>query len=103
MVALEACLRARGRETRRYWRLMRMVETALLRHKKLPANAGAGVAAACMDCGMTPHQTAVFATACASVCFLANAVEGAQNPAPELQRMPVRYIGHVPRVTPRGG
>lgn len=102
MVALEQCLRARGREGRPYWRLMRAMEAALLRHKKLLANAGAGVAAACMDVGMTPKQSAIFATACASVCFLANAVEGAEAAPAELQRLErIRYDGAAPRRSPR--
>jgi hypothetical protein len=104
MVALEACLQKRGRADRKYWQLMRLVERALLRHKKLPANAGAGVAAACLDVGMTPRQAAVFATACASVCFLANAVEGAEQMPSVLRRLPddaVRYDGPGPRTSPR--
>jgi len=104
MVALEACLERKHRTGRRYWRLMRLVEAALLRHKKLPANAGAGVAAACLDVGMTPRQAAIFATACASVCFLANAVEGAEQRPAVLRRLPdeaLRYEGPAARPSPR--
>jgi hypothetical protein len=104
MVALEACLEQRHRTSRKYWRIMRLVEQALLRHKKLHANAGAGVAAACLDVGMTPRQAAIFATACASVCFLANAVEGAEQKPSQLRRLPdeaLRYDGPGPRPSPR--
>ncbi len=102
--ALRRCLNARGRTTGRYWRLIEAAGAYLGEHRGLPTNMGAGCCAAMLDLGLVPDQISAIQWALFYPCFWANAVEGARQRAPALQRLPassIRYVGAPPRRSPR--
>ncbi len=104
VVALERCLVARGRADGPHWKLMRSIERALVKQKKLPVNIVGAAAAVELDMGFTPEQIGVLMTGAASLSFIANAVEGATQKPELLQRLPrelVRYVGRAARQSPR--
>jgi hypothetical protein len=104
VVALERCLTERGRTRGVHWRLMRAIERALCKRKKLPVNIVGAGAAAELDLGFDPEQIGTLMTAAASLSFFANAVEGAEQRPAILQSLPqevVTYVGRAPRLSPR--
>lgn len=103
-VALEAWVRREGLDTLPYWR----VQAALAAHARRSAGLGAnivlGVAAVLLDAGCTPAQISALVTFVNQNVFAANALEAAQQRAPEMQRLPpacVEYAGAAPRTSPR--
>jgi hypothetical protein len=103
------CLRgrivARGRDGLLYWRLLEAAAVVMrsLKPSREP-NATAGVTAALLDLGFTPDQVPVLAVTLGQTDFLANAVEGAEQRAAVLRRLPddcIRYVGKPPRTSPR--
>ena len=104
VVALEKSLRERGRTFGPHWKLMRQIERALVARKKLPVNIVGAGAALELDLGFAPEQIGVLMTMAASLSFMANAVEGAEQMPELLRKLPlecVEYVGRAPRLTPR--
>jgi hypothetical protein len=104
VVALRACMARRGRERLPYWSLLEASSAVMQRERQLPPNMCFGVAAACLDLGLTPPEIAAMATALAQNAFLAHAVEGARQAPAVLRTLPVermRYAGAPPRTSPR--
>jgi hypothetical protein len=104
VAAVAQCLRNRERDNRRYWRLMRDVESAMLSQKGVSSNIGAAIAASTLDLGFEPHQIPALSCTLALCCILANAFESARQQAPELRSLSpdsAQYLGHPPRSSPR--
>jgi hypothetical protein len=102
------CLRKRiverGRDGLTYWRLLESASVAMRSLKRLEPNMTAGVTATLLDLGFTPNQIPVLAVVLGQTDFLANAVEGSEQRAAALRRLPddcIRYVGKLPRVSPR--
>ena len=101
---LETCLRRRGLDGRPFFALVTAAGDALVTQGGKPANIAGAVAAACLDLGFAPRQIALLAQVCLSLCFLANAVEAAEQMPEVLRRLPegsVRYTGPALRPSPR--
>ena len=104
VVALQACMKRRGRDKLLYWGLLEQMAVVVLRERKLPMNIGLGVAAACLDIGFGPEQIAPLTVALMQNVLFANAVEGAAQAPKILRQLPahtVRFDGHPPRPSPR--
>jgi len=74
------------------------------RERGIPPNIGLGIAAVLLDFGYTPHQVSALAHFLAQGVFVANAVEAAQQQAPEMQKLAdedVDYVGPARRESPR--
>lgn len=104
MDALERRVVGGKRENLPHWRL----QLALSRHvrdvKGLPPNIGVGVAAILLDSGYTPYEASALTIFLNENVFVANAVEGALQAQPSLQKLPteyVRYAGMPDRESPR--
>ncbi len=100
----ERCLGARGRANGKHWRLARRIEAALVRHRAAPLNAAGAMAAALLDLGFPPAEIPVVVIFLSTPSLYANAVEGAEQKSPVLQRLPdecVEYKGPPPRRSPR--
>ncbi len=81
-----------------------VVRAAKTHIPKAPPNVSLGLAASCLDMGFRPEDMGPLAHLLAMNAELANAVEGARNPASELQCLPdkaIRYVGPAPRTSPR--
>jgi hypothetical protein len=101
---IAAAVERHGRSGRKYWKLVQRVARLLLEKKRLPVNAAAALAAACLDLGFSPAQIDVLGLLLAIVNPVANAFEGAQDASEILRRLPqeyVRYQGPAPRPSPR--
>lgn len=99
----ERCLRARGRAFP-HFRLARRIETALAKHRPAPLNAAGAIAAALLDLGFSPREVPTVVIFLSTPSLYANAVEGAEQKAAVLQRLPdecVEYKGPPPRRSPR--
>jgi len=103
LVAFRRCIRQRGRQELRFWRLMNAVSAAVAEQRAVEPNMGIATAAAFLDLGMTPHQVGSLTSALMQHMFLAHAVEGAKQGA-SLRELPAGYVefdGHAPRSSPR--
>lgn len=100
----ERCLVARGHAGGTHWRLARRIEAALVRHRPAPLNAAGAMAAALLDLGFSAAEIPVVVIFLSTPSLYANAVEGAEQKAGILQRLPdecVEYKGPPPRRSPR--
>jgi hypothetical protein len=104
LIAFRERIVARGRHTLPYWRLFDAISTVVVERRGTEPNMGMGVAAACLDLGLSTTEVGPLATALMQHMFVANAVEQAKAPAPLLQKLPdewVDYSGHAPRQSER--
>lgn len=104
VVALRACVEARGRAGLPYWRLLGALGDAVRAARKLEVNIGGAAAAVALDLGFSPAEVAPIAMAMTSNTFLANALEGAAQQSEALLVLPaarVRYVGRAPRPVAR--
>jgi hypothetical protein len=104
VAALRRCLVARGRDRGPYWRLFESMVPVLRREKKLEPNIGAALTAVLLDLGLDGQALRAVAMMSALSTFLANAVEGASEPAACLRVLPgdcIEYAGAPPRESPR--
>lgn len=103
LVAFTARIRARGRHGLPFWSLFSAAAEVVTRLRGVAPNMGMGVAAAMLDLGVRPEQAGALSAALMSHMFLANAIEGAENPSEALRRLPtcaVEYAGRGARVSP---
>lgn len=104
MVALRDCMTRRGRQSLPYWSLMETASKVMVQERGVPPNICMGIAAACLDLGISPHEIATLTAIFTNVAFVANAVEGATQAPEALRSIPqqfVRYAGAPPRLSPR--
>jgi hypothetical protein len=102
--ALKRCMHDFGAATGRYWRLLEAMDAVTRRSLKTPANIAGGVAAACLDLGLTPEQAGTIGIMVTLPAFIASAVEGAQQAPQVLRSLPlehVSYVGVAARSSPR--
>jgi hypothetical protein len=103
LVAFRECMRQRGRQDLRFWRLMNEVSAVVREQRGVEPNMGIAIAAAFLDLGMTPHQVGSLTSALMQHMFLAHAVEGSAQGA-SLRELPADYVefdGCAPRSSPR--
>ena len=103
-VALRAMIERRGREVLPWWRLHSILNDVVRQERKLPPNIGIGVAAMALDLGFLPDEIGAVPTFFNINCFVANAVEGANQQAAVLRCLPdtsIDYVGFGPRESPR--
>jgi hypothetical protein len=103
-LALEAWVRGKGRDRLPFWRIQTILAAQARAVANLSPNAGLGVAALLLDLGHDPAQISALVTFVNQNVFAANALEAAQQRAPDMQRLPdecVSYIGPPPRSSPR--
>jgi len=101
--ALRRLVEAAGRDGGRYWRLAHALDEVLTQWE-LPMNPAAAVGAGLLDLGFAVEQIKALVLPIADINYLANAYEGARNPAAALQSLPATrldYRGPAPRVSPR--
>jgi len=102
--AIRACLKTRGRDEGRHWKLVAAMDAVMQKRTRVQLNLAMASAAVLLDLGFTPVQIRMWMSAYLDVCFYANAVEGAESRAPELLVVPaadVTYVGRPPRTSPR--
>lgn len=93
-----------GRQDLPHWRTMEAVIGAARQLRGLEPNVGLALGAACLDLGFPPEQISVLCVAICQTEFLSNAVEGSQQQAPVLRKLPddrVEYVGTPARESPR--
>jgi hypothetical protein len=104
VVALGACVRARGRDRGTYWVLFEAMADFVRRERKLEPNIDAAVAAALLDLGFEGDVLEAMAAMLFVMTFLANAMEASSEPAAILRELPrdrVDYVGRPARESPR--
>jgi hypothetical protein len=104
LLVLRKRVTERKRDTLPAWRMMEAAGEAARKLKGVEPNITVGLAAVCLDLGLTPRQIGILCVTLAQVDYLANAVEGAEQSPAILRRLPVgrmRYVGRPPRQTPR--
>jgi hypothetical protein len=102
--ALRGRLAARGWERRPYWRLLDSIATVVRREKKIEPNIGVALAAIFLDLGFESHDLRALTLMTVLSTLLANAAEGASEPAACLRSLPtdcVEYVGRPARDSPR--
>ena len=102
-LALERWVRGRGRDRLPFWRIQSILAAQAQVVSHLSPNVGLGVAALLLDLGHDPAQISALVTFVNQNVFAANALEAAQQRAPEMQCLPeecVSYIGPPPRSSP---
>jgi len=93
-----------GRQRLRYWQSAETLWSALRESRGIEPNVSSAVAAALLDADFAPAHLPMLTVALTQQTLLANAVEGAAEPAAELRRLPadmIRYVGPPPRKSPR--
>ncbi len=103
-LALRRCVLARGRNTGMYWRLFESMVPIVRRERKLEPNICSPLAAILLDMGFDPGTVGALAMISFIGTFLANAKEGAAEPAACLRELPVgsvEYVGRPARESPR--
>jgi hypothetical protein len=103
LLALERRVEAAGRAGRVWWSLMRRLSGVVRERRRIEPNVAVGCAALLLDMGATPRQAQVMANFANLNTFIANAIEGGEQPSPALQSIPVdsvRYVGRAPRPLP---
>lgn len=104
LLALRKAMIAHRRVDRPYWQLAEKLWRVGKRVKNLEPNLLLALAAAFLDLGFRGNEIPAMAVMILQPTFLANAVEGADQRAPVLQRFPdeaVNYVGPPPRTSPR--
>ncbi|MHB8877595.1 MAG: citrate/2-methylcitrate synthase [Myxococcaceae bacterium] len=104
-LALRERLVQLGRARGRFVRLAERIAVTVARAKGTPPNVALLAGALLLELGFLPAQAFVMAAMMVQFTILANAVEGAEQCAAVLQRLPdqvVRYEGVPARVSPRG-
>jgi hypothetical protein len=94
----------RKRDTLPAWRVMDVASEAARKLKGVEPNIAVGLAAVCLDLGLTPRQVGILCVTLAQVDYLANCYEGAEQKPAVLRRLPadrMRYLGRPPRQSPR--
>lgn len=102
--ALAQCVEKRGRDRLPFWTLQTLVSDALRREKGLEPNIVFGLAAVCLDLGLSPDEIAPLVVALMQHLIFANAVEGARQAPAVLRRLPddsIEYVGTPPRRSAR--
>jgi hypothetical protein len=103
-IALARRLEESGRDQLPYLSLLRAIIPEVRARRGLEPNATSYIAASMLDLGFAPEHVGPLVFAIAQHEFVANAVEGARQAPPILQRLPdehVAYVGPAPRVSPR--
>lgn len=104
VTGIRRCLAQRGLASRPWWTLSEDLWSVLQAERGLGANVFEAIGAVGLDVGLTPAQIGALTTALLQPQFLAHAVEGAEQRAEELRRLPpeaVHFTGHAPRRSPR--
>jgi hypothetical protein len=104
LLCLQKRMAERGRNGLLYWRLLEAASVVMRNLKRLEPNMTGGLTAALLDLGFTPQQIPVLSVMLGQTDFLANAVEGSEQRAESLRRLPdecIRYVGKAPRTSPR--
>lgn len=102
--SIHRCMRARRRDALRHARIERALARVVERRRRLPPNIAGTAAAILLDMGFSPAQCGLVGVGLAVAYFLANAVEGAAQQSPVMQRLPaaaIRYVGPAARETRR--
>jgi hypothetical protein len=102
--ALALCVGKRQRDRLPFWTLQGMVCDVLRRERGLEPNIGIGLAAVCLDLGLSPDEIAPLVVALMQHLIYANAVEGARQAPALLRRLPdgcIDYVGTPPRESAR--
>lgn len=103
VVALTRCIVARGRDSLPYWTLWtRMAEETRLRN--VEPNIASAFTAAALDLGFPPERIESLFVLALLPCFLANAVEGAEQQPDILRQVPtedLQYHGPTRRKSAR--
>lgn len=104
VVALQRAMGRRGRTTGRFWQRGELLWRTARRERQLEVNIVGAAVAALLDLGFSTEEIAPLTTVFFEPTFLANAVEGARQRAPELLSLPasaVRYVGPAARESPK--
>lgn len=105
LIALRGALRRRdGRDRAPWFTKMEWLARAVELERQLKPNVAAGVGAALLDLGLTPHQVSQLGFAIMQPTIIANAVEGSLQSRAAMRCMPcdsVVYKGPKPQLTPR--
>jgi len=102
--ALRRSIELRGRHKLPYWQLFEIVADIVGELSGLAPNIGIGVAAACLDLGFEPEEISPLVISLNLNVLIANAVEGCNEEAACLRRMPdarIEYLGKRNRTSPR--
>lgn len=93
VAAMVRCVTARGRAELRHWAIWSMIVNET-RTRGLEPNVGSAFSAAVLDLGFAPEDVVVVVHLCCLPCFLANAVEGAKQPAAVLRAVPPELLDY---------
>jgi hypothetical protein len=92
IVGLHACLRGHVATRRRYWCYALRIADAVRARDRVEPNIVLPLSALMLDLGFSPRRCGVFAGAMISHCFMAHAVEAAEQDGPWLQTVPATSI-----------
>lgn len=101
---IKQCLRMRGREGGRYWRLVAAIDRLMTEKRGVQLNLALASSAVLLDVGFTPAQVRMWMSAYIDVNYYANAVEEASLQSQVLRRLPdasIEYVGRAARTSPR--
>jgi len=104
LVALRGRVKAHGRHERPFWRLLECMTAVIRREKNVEPNVGAGLVAVLLDLGFEPNKITPLVAMFMQMTFIANAMEGAAEPAASLRALPldrIDYVGREGRESPR--
>jgi hypothetical protein len=102
--ALRDHVYALDRQGGTYWRLHEVVVDVVRRTRRVEPNVAAGVAALCLDLGLTVAEILPMSLLMTLPTVLANAFEESMQRNPTMRQLPadrVRYVGVQPRLSPR--